>query len=48
MPDKVAFERIIFITAVTRETAIFPGPTAPPAFREFICICKSVGNTGVN
>ncbi len=33
MPDKVAFERITLITAFTRETAIFPAPTAPPAGR---------------
>ncbi len=31
MPDKVAFERITLITAVTGETAIFPAPTASPA-----------------
>ncbi len=47
MPDKVAFERITLITAVTGKTAIFPAPSAPPASREFIYICKSVGNTGV-
>ncbi len=38
MPDKVAD----LITAVTGETAISPAPTAPPAGRESICICKSL------
>ncbi len=42
MPDKVAFECITLITAVTGETTISPATTAPPAGREIICMCKSV------
>ncbi len=42
MPYKAAFERITLITAVTRETAIFPTTTVPPADKESICMCKSV------
>ncbi len=46
MPDKAAFERITLITAITGETAICPAPTALPAGRELMYICKSV-DTGV-
>ncbi len=41
-PDKVAFERITLITAVTGKTAISPALTAPPAGRELMCIRKFV------
>ncbi len=41
MPDKVAFERITLISAVTVETAISPATTAPPAGREtLLSVCK--------
>ncbi len=41
MPDKVAFECITLISAVTVETAISPATTAPPAGREsLLSVCK--------
>ncbi len=45
--DKVMFERITLISAVTVVTAISAATTAPPAGWELICICTFMGNTGV-
>ncbi len=48
MPDKVALgsTALIWLQPLPRKALYFPIPAAPPADREIICICKSMGNTG--